>query len=232
MSAAVGTKHRTKVPTLPAHPIPQVDLLPPEVFTSRKVDAVKRATITSLIVSALLVAGGYGFALLQRSIANSHLAAETVTTERLLAEQEKYAEVPRILNQQQLIVGTRTEAFTSDVDWPVYFDAVVAAMPQDTQVAAIEVASGTALTGAVPALDTLVEAGVGQMKITARSTTVPDAGEIVTALSEIQGFADVRASSVAVTEDSDEGTYYSVVLTVQLNADAIRTDRFADGEDN
>ncbi|MCL2454185.1 MAG: fimbrial assembly protein [Micrococcales bacterium] len=215
---------------LPSMPVPQVNLLPPDVYAARKVDGIKRGAVAAVIAAALVVAAGYGLALWAQNEATSRLTDAQAQTARLISEQARYAEVPQVLAQQSSLRATRTVAFSTDVSWPLYISGMLAVLPENTGIERIQAGLSTPLTAPVSALDALGEAGIGQLTITARSLTVPDAGALVKALSSVQGFSDARASSVDIVDDADDGVFYRITLTVQLTADAMRDDPFGDGE--
>ena len=227
---ASKTKAKKSAPlVLPAVPVPQVNLLPPEVGDARKADVAKRWAVVAVVAAVAVSAGGWFFFQQQQSAAQDKLTAAEAETTQLRHEQQTYAEVPQILTQRDAVRATRSLAFTTDVDWPTYLSGVLGVLPEGTSLEKVEANVATPMSGEVSAVDTLDQPGIGQLKITARSTTVPDAGALVAAMSSIQGLTEARVASVTLVASPDGADFYRVVMTAQLNHDALRPDPF-DGE--
>ncbi len=217
--------------TLPAVPVPQVNLLPPEVGDARKADVAKRWAVIAVIAAVVLSAAGWGVAQMGQSAADDKLSDAQAETAQLRAEQQRYAEVPQVLAQQDLLRATRDAAFATDVDWATYLGAALNVLPAGTSLEKIDANLTTPMTGEVGPVDSLDQAGIGQLTIVGRSSTVPDAGAVIAAMNSIQGLTESRVTSVEYVSDPDDGVFYRVTLTAQVNQDALRPSPFNDGED-
>ncbi|MCL2849796.1 MAG: hypothetical protein FWE61_07105 [Micrococcales bacterium] len=222
------TKGKKAAPlVLPAVPVPQVNLLPPEVGAARKADSAKRWAIIAVVGAVALSAAGWFAAHLNESAARDRLADARAETNQLTREQARYAEVPMIMLHQDALRASRDAVFATDVDWPVYIAGALALLPEGTHLERIDGSVATSMSGEVPAVDGLSPPGIGQVKITGRTTTVPDAGAFVAAVNSIQGLSEARMESVSLVTDLD-GMFYRVVLTAQLNESALRPSPFTD----
>jgi len=212
---------------LPALPVPQVNLLPPEVYAAQKAGGIKRMAVIAVVVAVVVAGAGYFFATTRQSAAQNRLDDAQAQTRRLTAEQARYAEVPQILAQQETLRAGRSTAFAIDVDWPTYITGALAALPEATSLEEIQATMSTPMTGAVSPVDGLDAAGIGRLTITGRSLTVPDAGMLVATMNSIEGFSEARVQVVELISSADAGVFYRTVMTVQLNAAAMRPDPFS-----
>lgn len=217
---------RTPVASVPL--VPTVNLLPPEVVQGRRVKAVRRQLGLALGVVLLVCAAVYGWAQVEVHQASSQLDAANRTTASLVAQQHQYDEVPRVLQVTSSLKSARTYGFATDINWPAYLTTAVFAMPPGVGVEGFKVTTTSPVSQQAASTDPLVASGVAQVALSLRSTTVPEAGDIIDRLDAIPGFVDATVSEVTRTEDDEDGPYYHVVATVQVTTDALDTHRFGD----
>ena len=207
--------------------LPQVNLLPPEVRAARGLRNLKRWLALALVAVLVLCLGVFALAKLSKSSADSELAQAQAETRRLQTEEQKYAEVPRVLGALQNATTARSLGMATDIAWSSYYAAVTAVLPTnvsiDSLVVTTQAASGAATVGA--AANPLQVASVGQIQFTGRSTTVPNTAAWLDALNGVPGFANAWASSAAITQSQNKTTYYNVSVTVQVTSSAY-THRF------
>src|SRR5689334_3196489 len=79
--------------------LPQVNLLPPEVYAARGLRKTKRMLLISVGGVVLACVAVWGVALVSATAAAGELVTAQEDTARLLAEQEQYKDVPVVLNQ-------------------------------------------------------------------------------------------------------------------------------------
>ncbi|MDR3068189.1 MAG: hypothetical protein LBU50_01620 [Cellulomonas sp.] len=216
---------------LPTVPVPQVNLLPPEVGDARKADVAKRWAVIAVIAAVALSAIGWGVVQIGQSTADGKLNDAQAATAQLRAEQQRYAEVPQVLAQQDVLQSTRDAAFATDVDWATYLAGALVVLPEGASMEMLEATLSSPMTGEVAPVDALDQAGIGQLTIVGRSLTVPDSGALIAAMNSIQGLTETRVTSVEYVSDPDDGVFYRVSLTAQVNQDALRPNPFSDGED-
>jgi Tfp pilus assembly protein PilN len=205
---------------------PQVNLLPPEIRAARGLRSTQRM-LGLVLVGVVGVCGlGYAGAALTAANAQNRLEDAQAETSRLMVEQAKYAEVPRVksaLSDARLGIwlGMRTE-----VQWKPYLDAITAVLPEGVSVDSLVTSGATPQGGAAVPASPLAPVSVGQITFTARSLTVPDTAAWIEALDSVPGLGGAWTSSVTVTAAADGTTYYEVAASVQILRSAY-SDRFA-----
>ncbi|KQY25103.1 fimbrial assembly protein [Cellulomonas sp. Root485] len=217
-------KGRSSAGTALSGTLPQVNLLPPEVYAARGLRRTKRWLGISLIVTVVVCIGAFGLALVSGAQAAVELAEAQAETTRLQQEQAKYAEVPVVLDALANATRAREIGMSTDVQWKPYVDALTAVLPANVSFDTLTMSIATPTTGAPAPIDPLQKPSVGQIQFTARTTTVPDTSAWIDSLNSVPGFSDAWATSVSVTED-ESGIYYTVAGTVQVT-DAAYSHRF------
>ncbi|CAL8977556.1 hypothetical protein CELL_02598 [Cellulomonas sp. T2.31MG-18] len=204
--------------------LPQVNLLPPEVRAARGLRNLKRWLALVLVLVLVLCIGAFALAKLVQAGANSELKQAQAETQRLQTEQQKYAEVPRVLDALQKAQTARQLGMATDIAWGPYYAAVTAVLPADVSIDSLVVSTSGA-AAAVGKTNPLQAASVGQIQFTGRSTTVPNTAAWLDALDSVPGFSGAWASSATITQSENKTTYYNVSVTVQVTSAAF-THRF------
>ncbi|MCV2394580.1 fimbrial assembly protein [Actinotalea sp. M2MS4P-6] len=207
----------------PAHP--QVNLLPPDVYSRRGVRRVKVLMGLSLIGVVLLILAGFGFAFLDLGKAESELAAQQAEVERLMAEQAQYAEVPLVKGEIARAEQGRQIATASEVSWFDYFEAIRAVKPEGWAITSISTQMPTANDASLVNPDPLSPAGAGGITFVAEATQIPVIADWVAAAGSITGFDDPRVTAAQIA-DKDGTAFYQVTVTVVVDEDAF-ANRFA-----
>lgn len=213
---------------------PQVNLLPPEVTAGRRLKVIKRWLGIALVLVLVVCAGGFAYAKLVESKAQADLADAQAETQRLQAEQQKYAEVPRVLGALDDTKIVRAIGMATDVDWWAYYSAITAALPPNVSIDSLVVTSTTALDPAAAPANPLQAESVGRIDFVGRSLTVPDTAAWLDALDAVPGFSDAWTSAANVTENADGTVFYNVTVGVQVTAAAYshRFDIAEPGQEN
>lgn len=199
--------------------VAQVNLLPPEVRAKRGLARTKRWLGAMIVLALVLAAGVVGLAWTTQKAANEELRAAEENTQRLLAEQAKYGEVPAVLSELDTIKASRTVAMSTEVIWPQYLSAIAATAPQGVSIDTVTVAGATPMLLPAPPVDPLQDASVSTVTFSASALTVPDTSAWLDGLETIPGFADAWFTSATVTEVEGQ-TLYTVAATVQIDAQA------------
>ena len=210
---------RPRAQAMVAPSLPQVNLLPPEVRSARGLKVVKRWLASAVVLSLLLAAGLVGLAVLAQRDADAELAVAQAETDRLMAEQEKYAEVPIVLRRLDLIERAREVGMSTEVLWSPYLSAIAATAPEGVNIESVTVTSTTPMSLPTAPANPLQALSAGTITFTAGSLTVPDTAAWLDGLGTIPGFADAWFSSATIAE-IDGTTYYSVSATVQFSDQA------------
>lgn len=205
-------------------PLPQVNLLPPEVRAGRQLRRAKLWMGVGVAATCLLVAGGYVLSAVGVVMAERELAAQQERTNDLLAEKALYAEVTPVVTELARVAAAQLAVSTTEVLWADYLGAVTAVLPADASVAtiAVEVSNGE------PTDDPLVSPHFGRVTFTGYSTTTPDTIAWLEGLSTIPGFAD---PTLTVTQKTavDDVVLYEWTVRVHLSQDSF-AGRFIEGE--
>ncbi|WP_199721559.1 PilN domain-containing protein [Cellulomonas rhizosphaerae] len=207
--------------------LPQVNLLPPEVWAARGLRRTKRMLAFVLLGTLALCALAWMFSLFDAGQAQSDLDAAEADTARVQAQlhDPKYAEVPLVLGALDANRTALPMAMATDVDWSAYVNAIAAVLPEGASIDAFTVTYATPMSGPVDPTDPLQGPSLGQIAFTGRSVTVPDTAAWLKALNSVPGFEDAWLDSAAVTGDEDNGEYYAFSSTVQVSDEAL-THRF------
>jgi Tfp pilus assembly protein PilN len=105
------------VAALAAHRTVRVNLLPKEIEHGRRLRRTQVALAGGLILVVAAAAGVYALQVKDRQDATQDLAVVKAEGTKLLAEQEKYADVPRTIAAIDAAEGARQTALTNDVEW-------------------------------------------------------------------------------------------------------------------
>jgi Tfp pilus assembly protein PilN len=208
--------------------LPQVNLLPPEVYAKRSLGRVKRWLAVVVVLALLAAAGIVVLGMLTEQAAQEELATEQTRTEMLLLEQQQYAEVPVVLSQLDSIRAARELGMSTEVLWRDYLSAIAAAAPEGVSIETMAILTSSPMELPPPPLTPLDEQAVGTITFTANSLTLPDTAQWVESLAAVPGLTNAWFSSATITEE-EELAYYSVNGTVQITVDA-RANRFVEAE--
>ncbi|MEN1973975.1 fimbrial assembly protein [Cellulomonas olei] len=222
-------KEKRQAPALA--PLPQVNLLPPEVRAARGLSRTKRMLGLLLVLVLVLLAGAYAFALIGRAAADEELADAQAQTAHWQAEAAKYSEVPVVLDALQSLDDARSVAMSTDVEWRPYLDAIATVLPEGATIQTLTVTMSSPMEGATAVADPLAGVSLGQLAFSTSVPSVPDTAAWIDALNGIPGFADAWVSS-AQSADEDGTVRYTVESTVNVSISALSA-RFlvTDGEE-
>ncbi len=225
-----GSKQRARQqPQQGVAPMPQVNLLPPEIGAARGVRRTQRWLGLGLVGVLVLCIAGYAGGLLVRNSAQDELTQTQADTSAIQAQTVQYAAVPRVLQELADAKQARQYGMALEVLWADYVGGIVAVLPPDVKIEAITSTLTSPVQAATLAPDPLQGDSLGQVQIIGRTTTLPDTARWIEGLDAIPGFADTRVTAMAVASDEDEGTnFYRVTLTVQVTEDAL-SGRFLPG---
>lgn len=206
-------------PAVQAPLLPQVNLLPPEVKAARGLARTKRWLALGVVV-ALLVGVGLVFkATLDQQSADEQLAAAEEETQRLLALQEEYADVPLVESALERALLARAIAMSTDILWKPYFDAITATAPDGVRIENLKIVSATPMVLAPMPSDALSVPGASIITFTAQSATIPDIEAWIRQLWGVPNFSDPWFSQ-AVIKGSDTVRMYEVSASVVVTPTA------------
>lgn len=206
--------------------VPRVDLLPPSIREAQRTKSTVRLLVAAVVVVAVLVVAGVGFAMLRSISAQAALSAERDRTNDLLAQQAQYAEARAVSRQIDDAMIARVLGTATEIDWRAYLDEVNATLPPGVSLTTITVDSVSPADVLPTAEVPLQEDWVATLTIEATSLTVPDVETWLDDLEGLTGFAGV-APPVNVSGTPETG--YLVQIQVNVNDEAYLL-RFQDEE--
>lgn len=206
-------------------PFPQVNLLPNEILIARGLKVVKRLLALAVIavIAVLMLAIAWMF--LGEKNATADLDAAKDHTEELRIEEEKYAEVPIVMNALATAQGARLLGFSTEVMWRAHLEAISAVLPEGISIAQITMSGATPTTPAAVPATPLQQPSVDILNLTLRSLTVPTTADLILALDGVPGLGDAWVSSATIGEAEDGTVFYDVIASVQVR-DAALANRF------
>lgn len=204
------------------------DLTPPELTASRRLAVIRKALLFGLILLAVLLMVGYGYAFRTKHVASSALAAEQARTSRLLIEQNKYGVVTQLHGSIASVDSQLATLMTGDVGFSTTVGALVSALPPTMAISDLEVkvspagaAAATARQGsAITSLDTSGHQAIGQVTVAGSSHSLDDLPGYLAKLRQIKGVIDVVPVSNQV---SGPAVQFNVTLSL---TDQVLTHRF------
>jgi predicted metalloprotease len=108
---------------------PRVQLLPPIVQEREKARASRRMLVGLVILSLVVVAGGYAFALFRAGTAEQSLADAHAQTQAILKEQATYAEGTRVATEVAQTQEAQRVVTSLEVLWGPIIDQVRRTLP-------------------------------------------------------------------------------------------------------
>lgn len=199
--------------------LPQVNLLPPEVKAARGLARLKKWLALVVLLALVVCAGIVLLAMLQQKDAEDDLGLQQAETERLMAEQARYAEVPAVLGALDRALAAREVGMSTEILWRPYLQAIAATTPEGVRIENLRVQGATPILLPSAPTDALSAWSVNTITFTAQSLVLPDTETWLRALATVPGFANPLFSQATLTE-TDGVVHYNVSATVQVNEQA------------
>jgi len=206
---------------------PQVNLMPPEVLTGRKLAVLKRRLVWLILLLVLACLVAFGLSYLVRMDAQSRHEDSLVVADQLLAEKKKYSPVTRVLRDIDNTKESRTFVLGTEVNWSDFIYAIEDVLPDGVTIESLSVQGIGPGVEPPKGPDDLTQPGIAVMTFSANSETLPDASEWIDALNSVPGLADTNLQS-STLEDETGSTTYLVSATVQVTEDALAHRTFSD----
>ncbi len=223
---------------------PQVNLLPPEIRSRRMLRVVQRWMGISVVVVALVVAGGVYFAGTQVDDAKTELDDAQAETARLQTQLGEYGDVPIVLGRLDDAYAAQIIGMAADVEFePImgafasiapqavtYNEIYISPLPPEGSEDSSEVSAGqlsaTAQAdaegdGADPATaEELRNAPLFQIVFVGRAEQMPDTAAWLRALSSVPTFSDPYFTSAPITEHLGD-VFYQFNASVTVTREAL-----------
>lgn len=220
MSALLTRSKKSGNDGLVVAPYAQVNLLPNEIVQARSLKTLKRLLVVALLgVVAVIFAAIAAVVVLEQG-AQDDLADAKVTTDQLKIEEQKYVEVPRVINALTVAQLARLTGFSTEILWTPYLDAITAVLPEGVSVNSFTMAGSTPMSEEPPIANPLQTPRVNTITFSMRSLTLPDTAALMDGLNSIYGFGDAWVSSAAISQAEDGTVYYEVAASIEIRSTA------------
>jgi hypothetical protein len=207
---------------------PQVDLLPPEVRARRKLAGTKRLLLLGIAVVLLASVLVFVLASIAALAARTDLANVQRDNEALVAESNKYAEVPAVLGQIDATKTAREMGFSTEILWQPFIEAIRAVTPAGVSIADLTVTVNTPTSSTSTTNDPLAAPSVGTVTFNGTAATPIDTSLWLDALDSLPGFNDPWFSTEMLS-DTEGVVTYKISSSVQIT-DEVFAQRFVPEE--
>jgi Tfp pilus assembly protein PilN len=202
-------------------PIPQVNLLPPEIVIARSFRRLQRQLAG--VVGGVLLLGAVGGAWAQSGVlaAESSLTETQAATTQLQQQKAKFAEVPKALAELDAARGAREGALGNDILWYRFLGDLAVNTPANTNLSSVTITmNGSAAAGATGAGSTAQAAGLGQVIVNGNAARFKDVAEWLDAVTLVHGLSDSSLQSAA---ESDSTSAADMATPVKYSGSALVT---------
>jgi hypothetical protein len=202
----------------------QVSLLPRELLLTDRRRVVRRRLIAGVVVTAVVVAAGVAGSAVLAAGAAGELAVQTTQQAALAQQLQKYGAVQQLdsalaLDKAAIRVGSSTA-----IDWDPQIDRIKGSIPSGFSISAIATDSATPIADYAQGSTPLDRPRVGSVTITAKTRSIADLPQWISAVTALPEVADASPSVSA-----GDGGKYTVVLAVHLTDKAYITPLTAGG---
>jgi hypothetical protein len=204
---------------------PQVNLLPDEVRSARRVRRVRRVMVGAVVASVVVAAAGCGGAFLVERHAAGQMVEAQQQANALQGAQAQFSGVTAVRRGLASSVAARRTAAVRMIDGEAYMDGLAASLPKGLSIGSIAVDStvpsptATAGTASPQAGTGLTGAYVATVTVHVLTTRLATVQTWLGSLTTLKGYVD--ASPGAVSTASAGGL--DVAVTLHLNAKAYTT---------
>jgi hypothetical protein len=204
------------------------DLLPLEIVESRRARKVRRSVLAGIVALLVVLAGWYGFAVFQTSVARAGLSGAEADVARLKDKQQQYAPLVDMQTESGAIRAQLSALLAHDLPWSGLIDP---AMDKAAGLVTVDELTGD-LSDANSATATAVQLPntsgghlVGRFTVKGHAANKADLARYIDALAQVRGFGNPYVTSAT----PHEGV---VSFTVQLDiTDTVLGGRFTPKND-
>jgi hypothetical protein len=217
-SKAIVAERKAAAAARRVPPIPPVaaNLLPDEVVEARQTRKVRRAVIFAMVPVIAVLAGWYGLATVQISLAKDDLTQAEKDTTFLQKQVQEYSEVTRTRGKSAQIVGQLHTLFADDIAFAKLFRPLQDVAPAGIKLTDLSASKTTGKGGAARLPGAPGEQVVGRLTVAGSAPSKAVVASYVDALVTVHGVANPLLTNVATT---DIGIQFSV--QADITADAV-----------
>jgi hypothetical protein len=175
------------------------DLLPPEIVGSRRTRKVRRLVLSALAAFAVLLAGWYGTAGYQTSLARDDLYRAQTAADRLSRQQKPFAELLGAQAESRAIGAELSALLAGDLQWSRLLSSVRQAAPAGIQLGSVtggldSATAGGSATSQLP--NTSGQKVVGALTVTGSAPGKAAVAGYIDALAQVPGLASPLLDNV------------------------------------
>lgn len=207
-----GHLNPLRLPTISA------DLLPVEVFVSRRTRRIGRYAGFALVVVTVLLALWYGLEIVRTAAAESDRDETLENVQSLKRQQSKFDELVKTQNQAKSIKAQLGALMANDMVWSQLTAAMVAVAPDDVEISGITAAvpaTGVDATTAKNIIGPPTVKVIGTLNINGVGPRKDVIALYVDALDTVKGLANSFLTSAA---EGDNGFEFSVKVDITSGA--------------
>jgi Tfp pilus assembly protein PilN len=192
-----------------------VDLLPVEVFQSRRNKRVRRLVVLMVAAFTLVLGAWYGVEYARTDAQQADLTAAEESVRSIRSRQAKFDPLVRIQTETKTIEAQLSTLMASDLQWAMLINSLRLAAPAGVSLtgvtATVNSGSGGTTGGAEQLPSNTTNETIGGLSINGRGQSKELVARYVDALSKVNGVANAFLASAA-TEDGLVG--FSVRLDI------------------
>jgi hypothetical protein len=207
---------------------PRADLLPTEVLVHRRERAVVRRLWGGVVIVAVVVGLGGGYAGMEASQAAGDLARAQADTLSILQQQQQYSDVRTTESETRLIQAGQSVGGSTEIAWGDYLAKVQSSLPSGVSITGVNVDSASPTEAYAQSDAPLQGVRIATLSFDATSSTLPSVPDWLNSVKGLEGFVDANANSV--TLDPTSGSY-TVNMTIHINEKAYDGKYSTDGDD-
>jgi Tfp pilus assembly protein PilN len=212
--------------------VPRVNLLPPEILAARRFRRTQ-LMLACVLAGTVLVAGAVtAWAAHDVSAARDDLQTVTARTAALHAQEQRYAEVPKVLAQVDAATAARQVALGEDVLWYRFLDDLAVATPRNVWLGSVTVSQSTGVVATTS--DPLTPPARGTVTFSGSALHFPDVASWLTQVGAVHGLDASRLQTAARGADvsgaaAGKAGTVTFTSTIVITSDALshRYDRKA-----
>jgi Tfp pilus assembly protein PilN len=177
------------------------DLLPVEVFQSRRNRRVRRLVVFAMIVFTLLLAGWFAGEYVRTVAQQADLDAANDTVTDLQVRQHQYDELQRVQQQTAAIESQLAAAMAIDIQWASILNSLRGSAPAGVNLTGIGSTVANDPRAASAARSATATTTIGSVTVNGIGTSKELVARYVDALATVDGFANPFLLSAAEEKD-------------------------------
>ncbi len=181
--------------------LPQVNLLPPEIFERRRMRRYQYGMAAAVVAAAGVVGVVYESGQSAVTTARTQLAAAQAQQQHLSHQRASYASVTAVEGQLDATRAMAVQALGQEVHWSNYLNALSTSTPKSVWVTNLSIAQNSATTSGAPAGAAVPAApggaGIATVTFGGVALTHNNVADWLDALGKVRGYSNASFSTSA-----------------------------------